>query len=190
MVPPSLAYYAVHSHDITYLGEASVQCEAYYEALVDEGSGCLRHFYNIEEGEGRKRDEGSWSTGNGWGVWGMCRVLSILQKSRFRQDMQAEERYSEWAVRKVDVVKTCVDFETGIVASMVNPTKDQQREPLDGVRAEAKAFVVLGFVAWREWIEWGNGGKVLALFNILEARRWRTPAKRYTGFSKLYFLNR
>lgn len=218
MVPPSLAYYAVHVNDITYLREALRQCELYCEGLKDAESGCLRHIYNVEEGEGRKRDDELWSTGNGWAVWGMCRVLAMVENSRFRRDLQKEEKslitqikaivdgvirldthpsgllrnrlddvswfgeaagtalvaaavlrmavlapdvfgeiYTMWAVRKMEVIETCVDRDTGIVAPVVNPTSDQQRTPLDGVSAEAQAFVALGIVAWEEWVQWRDG---------------------------------
>jgi hypothetical protein len=61
------------------------------------------------------------------------------------------ESYTQWAVRKMEVVSRCVDTETGIVGPVVNPTKDEHRAPLDGISPEAQAFVVLMFAAWRDW---------------------------------------
>jgi hypothetical protein len=58
----------------------------------------------------------------------------------------------QWALEKMGVIGECVDQETGIVAPVVNPTRDEQREPLDGVSPEAQAFVVLAVAAWRDWM--------------------------------------
>jgi hypothetical protein len=63
------------------------------------------------------------------------------------------EKYTQWAVKKMEVVVKCVDQETGIVAPVVNPTKDEQRAPLEGASPEAQAFVMLLYAAWRDWKE-------------------------------------
>jgi hypothetical protein len=62
-----------------------------------------------------------------------------------------------WACRKMEVVKGCVSDETGIVGPVVNPTRDEQRSPLEGVSPEAQAFVALLVAAWRDWRGWGGG---------------------------------
>jgi rhamnogalacturonyl hydrolase YesR len=61
--------------------------------------------------------------------------------------------YTDWALRKMMIVKKCVDEETGIVAPVVNPTTDDQRTPLDGVSPEAQSFVVLLYAAWKDFNE-------------------------------------
>jgi rhamnogalacturonyl hydrolase YesR len=217
MVPPFLAYYGIFTNDTSYVKEAVAQCELYCEILRTE-SGCWKHIVNQEEGVGRKKDEGLWSTSNGWAAAGMCRVLATIKKSRL--EMKREEMalvhmirdildgamkfdtdssgllrnrlddetwfgdaagtallaatvlrvavlepevfgavYSDWAVQKMETIKRCVDEETGIVGPVVNPTKDDQRTPLDGVSPEAQAFVVLLNAAWRDWKAAAEGAK-------------------------------
>jgi hypothetical protein len=55
-------------------------------------------------------------------------------------------------VQKMATIKQCVSEETGIVSPVVNPTKDDQRTPLNGVSSEAQAFVVLLYAACRDWM--------------------------------------
>jgi hypothetical protein len=61
------------------------------------------------------------------------------------------ERYTAWAVRKMVVVESNIDRETGIVAPVCNPLKPQERDPLLGVSPEAQCFVVLMYAAYRDW---------------------------------------
>jgi rhamnogalacturonyl hydrolase YesR len=209
MVPPFLAYYSVFVGNQKYMHEAVRQCELYSKLLETE-NGCWRHIVNAEEGEGRKKDEGLWSTGNGWAAAGMARVLATVRKSSFvmenaekvlvgmiqriidgamtfdsdpsgllRNRLDDEtwfgeaagtamlaaavfrmavlepsmfgERYTRWAVGKMEVVGESIDTETGIVGPVVIPTKDEHRAPLDGVSPEAQAFVVLMYAAWKDW---------------------------------------
>jgi rhamnogalacturonyl hydrolase YesR len=213
MVPPALAFYSVVINDFSYMQKAVQQCELYCAVLMTE-SGCWKHIVNVEEGNGRKKDEGLWSTSNGWAVAGISRVLATIDKSGFggcplgeeeqslveiikgiidgamsldtdssgllrnRLDDESwfgeaagtaliaatvfrmavlkpvvfgQQKYIDWALKKIDVVENCVDQETGIVAPVVNPTTDDQRTPLDGVSPEAQAFVILLFAAWRDW---------------------------------------
>jgi rhamnogalacturonyl hydrolase YesR len=207
--------------------ESVRQCELYCEVLATEG-GCWRHIANLDDGEeegeeeGRKKDDGLWSTGNAWAAAGMCRVLATLRKSRLDGETKKEQEslvrmiksifdgaialdthpsgllrnrlddeswfgeaagssllaatvfrmavlepgvfesasggtYVSWACRKMEVVKGCVSDETGIVGPVVNPTRDQQRSPLEGVSPEAQAFVALLVAAWKDWRGWGGG---------------------------------
>ena len=223
MVPPFLAYFGIYYDRFEYVKDAVTQCELYCKILKTE-SGCLKHIANAagtEDGDGVKKDEGLWSTGNGWAAAGMARVLATLRKSKFAAETKEEqkalvhmtrsildgamyfdtdpsgllrnrlddetwfgeaagtaliaatvfrmavlepevfgERYTEWALRKMEVVKKCVDEDTGTVRPVVNPTTDDQRSPLDGVSPEAQAFVVLLYAAWRDWKR-VVGGEVL-----------------------------
>ena len=61
------------------------------------------------------------------------------------------ETYASWALRKLNAVKQCIDENSGLVSPVVNPLKESQRTPLDGVSPEGQAFVVLLYVAWRDW---------------------------------------
>jgi rhamnogalacturonyl hydrolase YesR len=212
MVPPALAYYSVFFNDFSYMQKAVRQCGHYCEVLKTD-NGCWKHIVNAEEGDGRKKDEGLWSTSNGWAVAGMSRVLATIEKSGFGEHLLGEEEsliemikgiidgsmgfdtdpsgllrnrlddetwfgeaagtaliaatvfrmavlkpsvfgqrnYIDWALKKMGVVESCVDQETGVIAPVVNPTTDDQRTPLDGVSPEAQAFVILLFAACRDW---------------------------------------
>ncbi|KAH7086794.1 hypothetical protein FB567DRAFT_51516 [Paraphoma chrysanthemicola] len=87
--------------------------------------------------------------------FGEAAGTALLAASAFRMAVLEPDvfgtRYSDWAMRKWEVVKRCVDEETGIVAPVVNPTKDEQRTPLKGVSPEAQAFVVMLYAARQDW---------------------------------------
>ncbi|CAO2657044.1 Nn.00g058470.m01.CDS01 [Neocucurbitaria sp. VM-36] len=46
------------------------------------------------------------------------------------------DTYSDWALRKLEVVRLCIDEKDGIVRPVVNSLKESQRTPLDGVIEE------------------------------------------------------
>lgn len=68
-------------------------------------------------------------------------------------------KYMQWAEEKMKIVlEKFVDRKTGVVSPVVNPKKDEQRTPLEGVSPEAQAFVVLMYAAWRDWVGWRDMG--------------------------------
>ena len=74
------------SYDESLLLEGYTQVKLYREALLD-GSGLLQHIILGTSGQ----DYLHWSTGNGWAVNGMIRVLRILQLSPFAGPHQSEQ---------------------------------------------------------------------------------------------------
>lgn len=77
MAPPFLAYYGVATHNDTYIRLALKQCLLYREVLKpnDTNSNAWQH---ILLGPPKTQDPGRWSTGNGWVVLGVSRVLATL----------------------------------------------------------------------------------------------------------------
>jgi rhamnogalacturonyl hydrolase YesR len=100
MVPPALAYYSIITKDVSYMKEAVRQCELYCEVLKTD-SGCWKHVINAEEGERRKRDEGLWSTSNGWAAAGMSRVLATIKRSVFASEMNDAENSLEGMIKGI-----------------------------------------------------------------------------------------
>jgi hypothetical protein len=217
MVPPFLAYFSIATASPTHLRLAIQQCQLYCEVLSTD-DGCWRHICNLEEGEDRKKDEGLWSTGNGWVVHGLSRVVATMRKSDvcgefvgeekslvnmvksiFDNVMQLDthpsgllrnrlddassfgevagtalmaatvfrmavlapevfgEKYVDWAIGKMGMVESCVDGETGVVGPVINPVRDEEKL-VEGVSAEAQAFVVLLEAARMDW-ERSAGGE-------------------------------
>lgn len=87
--------------------------------------------------------------------FGECAGTALLAAAVLRMAVMVPEvlgkKYTDWAQAKMKIVVDCVNVETGIVAPVVNPTRDMQREPLEGVSPEAQAFVVLMVVGWKDW---------------------------------------
>ncbi|KAH7350428.1 hypothetical protein BKA66DRAFT_516399 [Pyrenochaeta sp. MPI-SDFR-AT-0127] len=73
MVPPTLAYQAVAVKDQALLREAVNQISLYRDALQDRSTGLWRHIV------GSRTDAGAWSTGNGWVLGGIARVLATIK---------------------------------------------------------------------------------------------------------------
>jgi len=73
MGPPTLAYQAVATNDPSLLREAARQITLNREALQDKKSGLWSHIV------GSRRDAGTWSSGNGWVLGGVNRVLATLK---------------------------------------------------------------------------------------------------------------
>ena len=75
--------------------------------------------------------------------------MAELQPSVFKKG------YTEWAVKKMDIVDKKIDAQTGIVAPAVNPLNWHDREPYVDGSPEGQSFVVLLHAAYRDW----KGGK-------------------------------
>jgi hypothetical protein len=71
--------------------------------------------------------------------------LAVLEPGVF------EQRYTDWAMVKLEAVGRHIDEATGIAAPVVNSLNEGQRTPLEGVNPEGQAFVVLLYAAWRDW---------------------------------------
>jgi rhamnogalacturonyl hydrolase YesR len=106
-------------------------------SLDTDPSGLLRNRLNDE----------SW--------FGECAGTTLLAATVFRMAVLEpgvfEEKYTDWAQAKMRVAIRCIDAETGVIAPVVNPTRDEQRLPLEGVSPEAQAFVGLMMAGWRDW---------------------------------------
>lgn len=106
-------------------------------ALDLHASGLLRNYF----------DDDTW--------FADCSGTALLAAITFRVAVLEPEMfgktYVHWALRKLDAVSRCIDEDSGIVRPVVNPLKESQRTPLDGVSPEGQAFVVLMYAACRDW---------------------------------------
>ena len=83
---------ALHCNESLLL-EGYTQIQLYREALLDD-SGLLEHIILGQDSQ----DYLHWSTGNGWAVNGMIRVLRIIQLSPFAySNMQQQSDLINWA---------------------------------------------------------------------------------------------
>jgi hypothetical protein len=78
MAPPFLAYYAVHTANLTLLQAAVEQCGLYREVLQEPyiGGGLWKHIVGPVDS-----DPGLWSTGNAWAAAGMTRILATVMRA-------------------------------------------------------------------------------------------------------------
>ncbi|KAI5777194.1 hypothetical protein EDC01DRAFT_430315 [Geopyxis carbonaria] len=83
MAPPFLAFHAASTGDGAALAEAVRQCGLYRDVLG--GGGAWRHITGPEA-----KDDGHWSTGNGWAAAGMARVLATVRAAKGDADDQAQ----------------------------------------------------------------------------------------------------
>ncbi|KAH7070668.1 glycosyl hydrolase family 88-domain-containing protein [Paraphoma chrysanthemicola] len=73
MAPPTIAYQAVAAKDQSLLRESVNQISLYRDVLRDSRTGLWRHI------AGGNADAGTWSTGNGWVLGGIARVLATIK---------------------------------------------------------------------------------------------------------------
>lgn len=73
MVPPTLAYQGVATNNQDLLRTAVKQIGLYRGVLQDKPTGLWNHI------AGSRTDAGMWSTGNGWAVNGITRVLATVK---------------------------------------------------------------------------------------------------------------
>lgn len=94
MVPPTLAYWAVQTNNVTLLDIAIQQCSLYHDVLgvpATESEDCTpwnaeglwHHIIGPKDGN---NDNGIWSTGNAWAAAGMSRVLATAKNSKLEAD--------------------------------------------------------------------------------------------------------
>ncbi|KAI7785674.1 six-hairpin glycosidase-like protein [Diaporthe eres] len=103
MVPPTLAYWAVQTNNITLLNEAIQQCNLYHDVLSVpanesgndipwDAAGLWQHIIGPTDGN---NDYGIWSTGNAWAAAGMSRVLATAKNSRLEANILLLERLED-----------------------------------------------------------------------------------------------
>ncbi|KAF5343510.1 hypothetical protein D9756_011604 [Leucocoprinus leucothites] len=96
MAPPFLAYYAVHTSNLTLLQETVQQCGLYREALQpDDSNGLWIHIAGPPI-----PDPGLWSTGNAWAAAGMTRILATVMHLPASFCKTAKER--RWRDKAID----------------------------------------------------------------------------------------
>ncbi|KAJ8073391.1 hypothetical protein PM082_011666 [Marasmius tenuissimus] len=102
MLPPALAYYAVDTHDSDLLRESVDQCGYQRQALQANLSDSVPYKGVWEHIVGPQSPEhGLWSTGNGWAVGGMSRVLATIMKA-------PTELTAGWCDEAVDNLSTWI----------------------------------------------------------------------------------
>lgn len=103
MVPPTLAYWAVQTNNVTMLNVAIEQCNLYRDVLgisvkiigghsVDAAVELWQHIIGPADGN---NDYGIWSTGNAWAAAGMSRVLATAKNSRLQANDSLLERLED-----------------------------------------------------------------------------------------------
>jgi len=65
-------------------------------------------------------------------------------------------KYTDWANKKVQVVDSCINNTTGIVAPAINPLSWGDRTPFTTGSPEGQSFVVLMHAAYRDWSSKGG----------------------------------
>jgi rhamnogalacturonyl hydrolase YesR len=136
MAPPFLAYYALHTSNLTLLEESVEQCTLYRQVLQMPGdNGVWEHIVGPPS-----PDPGLWSTGNGWAAAGMTRILAALTNSPnsvFGKDGQKE--YDQWRSGAMD---TLTGYITEIVdGAMASPMDDNLlRNYLDDISGDGHGF--------------------------------------------------
>jgi hypothetical protein len=116
MFPPFLAYYGVATKEVDLLKKAVEQIELYRDVLmIQEGQrkGLWRHIVGPSE----KADDGAWSTGNGWVVYGMARVRATISgwptsKEAMQVEIAALDRYMQ---ETIDAVIATDDSPSGLL---------------------------------------------------------------------------
>ncbi|KIJ53229.1 hypothetical protein M422DRAFT_58565 [Sphaerobolus stellatus SS14] len=100
MVPPFLAYYGAVTQNKSLVTEAYNQLKLYRSYLRDASADNL--WKHIVMGNDTK-DDGHWSTGNGWAAAGMLRVLATIKSSVFANDFKSEQSdLTEWITEILD----------------------------------------------------------------------------------------
>ena len=118
MFPPFLAYYGVSTRDLDLVREAVKQCELYRDVLMireGEKRGLWKHIVGPSE----MKDEGAWSTGNGWAAYGMARVrATIVGWKKSRVAMQEEVgKLDGWILEVLEGAMKMDDHRSGLLTN-------------------------------------------------------------------------
>lgn len=96
MAPPFLAYYAVHTSNLTLLQDTVEQCRLYRQILQgQEDNGSWMHIIGPAH-----LDPGLWSTGNAWAAAGMTRILATVIKAP--HSLFATKKDTQWKSGAID----------------------------------------------------------------------------------------
>lgn len=116
MVPPTLAYQAVAVKDQTLLREAVNQISLYREVLQNKNMGLWKHI------AASRTDAGEWSTGNGWVLGGITRVLATIKhwppSANWTSEQQQLAQYSKEIID--GVLKVGVEPRTGLLRNYIS----------------------------------------------------------------------
>ena len=92
-------------------------------------------------------DDASW--------FGEISGTSLITATVFRMAVMDPETfgsmYTDWAVRKMDVVDSKIDEGSGVVRPACNPLNWRDRSPFISGSPEGQSFVVLLHAAYRDW---------------------------------------
>jgi rhamnogalacturonyl hydrolase YesR len=121
MALPFLAYLAYKTKDEELVRITTQQCSLQQQILAIQESGLWRHVIGPEN-----RDEGLWSSGNGWAICGMVRVFAILQK--YNNPGRLATQFSDFEVALVrsisDIISAAVASDGGRVGLLRNYLND------------------------------------------------------------------
>ncbi|KAF9693203.1 hypothetical protein EKO04_008616 [Ascochyta lentis] len=118
MVPPTLAYQAVATRNQGLLREAFNQITLYRNFLQDKSTGLWRHI------AGARTDAGSWSTGNGWTLGGIARVLATIKHWPTSAGWTAEQQnLTQYAKEIVDgAIEVGPETRSGLLRNYISTT--------------------------------------------------------------------
>lgn len=111
MTPPSIAEWALRTHNSHFIHESVQQIRLYHEILAvkpgktslplpSRAHGLWRHIFVSPGNDKKNQDLGLWTTGNGWVGLGICRTWAILLQwlevlPDQRQDSEAANNLSK-----------------------------------------------------------------------------------------------
>jgi hypothetical protein len=133
MVPPFLAFYALVEGDEELLRETVRQCGLYRDVLQVQNKGYWRHIVSQDppSEQGRNEDLGVWSTGNGWAVMGLARVMGTVKEfeelhctARQVKDLRTEiAQLVQWSQEIIDGARSVQpDPSTGLLRNYLPDT--------------------------------------------------------------------
>lgn len=163
MAPPSLAFFGADTQNSSVLYEGYNQCKLYREVLQTTGQGAWSHIIGSES-----TDPGRWSTGNGWAVAGMSRVLATIKASGVGdwegQDAtwwaSAESDLLQWITEILDAV-VASDLDSGLVRNYIDAdqsiSSDHTFGEISGSSLIASVIYRLAPSLSASYIEWADG---------------------------------
>ncbi|KAK2761675.1 hypothetical protein FQN54_001503 [Arachnomyces sp. PD_36] len=115
MAPPFLAYQGVATNDLSLLRESVRQIRLYREVLQDTSTGLWTHI------AGARTDEGTWSTGNGWVLYGIARVFATI--SHWGPSSNWQEEKQELILYAREIIDGAIDVgpeaESGLLRNYI-----------------------------------------------------------------------
>lgn len=116
MVPPTLHYQDVGTRNQTLLREAANQILLYRTILQGKSTGLWQHIADS------RTDAEAWSTGNGWAVGGIARVLATIKHWSTSASWTTEQQVSiQYAKDIIDgVFNIGPELRLGLVRNYIN----------------------------------------------------------------------